>query len=119
MWTRQHKRSPLRHAIIPAIAALSLAYFGFHSVNGSLGLTSKQEYETRLAGLSAQLADLQSQRALLETRTLALSDGSLQRDVIDEQVRTALGVVRNNEVILLHGAPRATTSLDDLLQRTN
>lgn len=119
MWTRQYRRSPLRHIIIPAIAAVSLAYFGFHGVNGTLGLTSKQEYEARLADLSSDLKALQQVRTTLETRTRALSDGSLQRDMIDEQARMALGLIGDNEVVLLHATSRGTTSLDGLLQRTN
>lgn len=119
MWTRQYRRSPLRHAVIPTIAAVALAYYGFHGVNGNLGLQSKQEYETRLAGLQADLAVLSAERALLETRTQALSDGALQRDMIDEQARLALGLTQANEVILLHSDVEAAASMDQLLQRTN
>lgn len=119
MWTRQYKRSPLRHAVIPAIAIVALGYYGFHGITGNLGLQSKQEYEARLAGLEAELSALTSERARLETRTQALSDGSLQRDMIDEQARLALGLVQDNEVILLHGPDAAGPTLGQLLQRTN
>jgi len=119
MWTRQYKRSPFRHAVIPAIAIAALGYYGFHGINGNLGLQSKQEYETRLAGLQTELQALSTERARLETRTLALSDGSLQRDMIDEQSRLALGLVQANEVILLHDPNAAGPGLDELLQRMN
>lgn len=119
MWTRQYKRSPFRHAVIPAIAIVALSYYGFHGINGNLGLQSKQEYEARLAGLESDLAALSAERARLETRTRALSDGSLQRDMIDEQSRLALGLVQANEVILLHNSDAATRDLEELLQRKN
>jgi len=119
MWTRQYRKSPLRHLVIPCIAAVSLAYFGFHGITGNLGLTSKAEYEQRLAGLEAELQALSTERAMLETRTAALSDGSLQRDVIDEQARLSLGLANANELILLHNGSESAATLDELLQRTN
>ena len=119
MWTRQYRRSPLRHIIIPAIATAALAYYGFHGINGNLGLQSKQEYEARLAGLEAELGALSAERTQLETRTRALSDGALQRDMIDEQARLALGLTRANEVILLHNPADGGAGLGALLQRMN
>ncbi|WP_306119926.1 MULTISPECIES: septum formation initiator family protein [unclassified Roseitalea] len=102
MWTRQYRKSPLRHLIIPTLALAGLGYFGFHAINGSLGLTSKQAYEAELAALRAELAVLVAEREGLEWRTAALRDGSLQREMIDEQARKQLGMVRGNEVIVLH-----------------
>ncbi|MBO6638982.1 MAG: septum formation initiator family protein [Roseitalea sp.] len=119
MWTRQYRKSPLRHLVIPCIAAASLAYFGYHGITGNLGLTSKAEYEQRLAGLEAELDALTTARARLKTRTAALSDGSLQRDVIDEQARLSLGLANANELILLHKESERAATLDDLLQRMN
>ena len=119
MWTRQYRKSPLQHLIMPCLTVAALSYFGFHAVNGNLGLTSKQEYEQRLADLRGDLAALTAERERLEKRTAALSDGSLQRDMIDEQARRQLGMVRANEVILLHAGPADAMSLDALVQRTN
>ena len=103
---------------MPCIALAALSYYGFHAVNGSLGLTSQDEYERRLAELRAQLSTLSDTRTGLEKRTAALSDGSLQRDLIDEQARRTLGMTRADEVIILHHE-RVAPSLDDLVQRTN
>ena len=102
MWTRHHRKTPLRHLVIPTIAVAALAYFGFHAQSGNHGLTSKSVYEARVAALDAELADLIARRERLEKRTASLRDGSLQRDMIDEQARRQLGLLRANEVILLH-----------------
>ncbi len=102
MWTRHYRKSPLRHLVIPCIAAAALGYFGFHANNGNHGLTSKSVYEARLAALDAQLGSLIAEREQLAKKTASLRDGSLQRDMIDEQARRQLGLVRANEVILLH-----------------
>lgn len=102
MWTRHHRRSPFRHLVVPLFATAVLTYFGYHAVNGSLGLESKQAYEQKVAMLEEELAGLKAQRERLEHRTAMLRDGSLERDMIDEQARRLLGVTRPNEIVILH-----------------
>lgn len=102
MWTRHHRRSPLRHLILPVLASGVLAYFGHHAINGSLGLTSQQHYEERIASLEAEFETLETRRQALEKKTAMLRDGSLERDMIDEQARRLLGVTRANEIVILH-----------------
>ena len=101
MWTRHRRRSPLRHLILPVLASGVLAYFGHHAINGSLGLASKQQYEARIASLEAELSKLESERKALERKTAMLRDGSLERDMIDEQARRLLGLTRSNEIVIL------------------
>lgn len=102
MWTRQHRRSPLRHLVLPVLATGVLAYFGHHAISGSLGLNSKQQYETRIASLKTELVALENRRGGLEKKTSMLRDGSLERDMIDEQARRLLGLTRANEIVILH-----------------
>lgn len=101
MWTRYRRRSPLRHLILPVLASGVLAYFGHHATSGSLGLASKQQYEEKIASLEAELSALETRRAALEKKTAMLRDGSLERDMIDEQARRLLGVTRPNEIVIL------------------
>lgn len=102
MWTRQRRRSPLRHFILPVLASGVLAYFGHHALSGSLGLASKQRYETQIASLEAELASLEQRRLALDKKTSMLRDGSLEHDMIDEQARRMLGLSRANEIVILH-----------------
>lgn len=101
MWTRQHRRSPLRHFVFPIMAVGVLAYFSYHAINGSLGLESMRNYEEDVAQLQGQLGALEKQRATLERKTAMLRDGSLERDMLDEQARRVLGVTRENEIVIL------------------
>ena len=102
MWTRYRRRSPLRHLILPVIAVGVLSYFGHHAINGSLGLASGEQYEAKVASLRADLSVLETTRKGLEKKTAMLRDGSLERDMIDEQARRTLGVTRDNEIVILH-----------------
>ena len=103
MWTRQYRKSSLRHFAIPAFAVVAGAYFLFHGLHGSLGLSSSRVYEDRIAALSSELAILEKERKILELRTASLRDGTLQRDMIDEQARRRLALVADNEIVVLHG----------------
>ena len=119
MWTRQHQKSPLRYLVVPVLSALLFSYFSFHALTGNHGLESKQVYETRLTDLRSELATLNAHRGMLEQRVAALSDGTLQRDMIDEQARRQLGLVSPNEVIIFHDAAIDGITINELVRRSN
>ncbi|MCV0396842.1 MAG: septum formation initiator family protein [Rhizobiaceae bacterium] len=105
MWTRQRKKRNTGRLIVPAVAALFLSYFGYHAVHGEYGLNARYGYEDRARELSAQLETLRSERERLEARNLLLHNGSIERDMLDEQARRALDYVRADEIVIMR--PRA------------
>lgn len=104
MWTRHHKRRNTGRLIVPAIAVVFLSYFGFHAYHGKYGIYSKYKLEARTADLEAELASLQDTRTQLEHRVQLLHDGTLEKDMLDEQARRALNVARKDEVIIYRPA---------------
>ncbi|EIM78133.1 Septum formation initiator [Nitratireductor aquibiodomus RA22] len=104
MWTRHHKRRNTGRLIVPTITGLFLAYFGFHAYNGDYGIYSKYRLETRIAEAQERLDALVAKRQELEHRVALVNDGSLEKDMLDEQARRALNLARENEVIVLIGA---------------
>ena len=102
MWTRHRRRSPFRHVILPLFAVGVFAYFTHHAMTGSLGLVSRQQYEARIVELKDELAQVERTRKALDRKTAMLRDGSLERDMIDEQARRLLGVTRANEIVILN-----------------
>lgn len=104
MWTRQYRKSWLRYAWFPVLAGCSCAYFYYHAIEGRFGLEQSAVYDTKIAELTSQLQTLSAEHAMLEARTSALRNGTLERDMIDEQARRMLGLSRANELVLLHGA---------------
>ena len=100
MWTRQHKRRNTGRLIVPSIAILFLAYFGFHAYHGEYGLYAKYRLEARASDLEKQLAALTEQRELLEHRVALLHDGTLEKDMLDEQARRELNLAQEDEVII-------------------
>lgn len=97
----KHKRISNRGRwVVPCIAAAFLSYFGFHAVNGELGLNSKLQLELRSERLTKRLASLVEQRKELERRTALLQDGTIEKDMLDEQARSLLDVARPDEIVI-------------------
>jgi len=105
MWTRQHKQRNTGRLIVPAISAAFLAYFGFHAYHGEFGIYAKYRYEEREVALAKDLARVRDERIGFERRATMLHDGSLERDMLDEQARRALNVARPDELVIMR--PRA------------
>ena len=104
MITRQRRQSPLRRLWIPLLTVAFLAYFGFHTFNGSYGKWAFDRMKVQAAGLESQLADLKREREDLERRVSFLRPESLDADLVDVEARTQLNVLRPDEVVLSMGA---------------
>jgi cell division protein FtsB len=101
MWTRQHKNRNTGRLIVPAISALFLAYFGFHAYHGEFGIYSKYQLEARALELNEELATIKAQRLELERRVQLMHDGTLEKDMLDEQARRALNLSHADEITIM------------------
>jgi cell division protein FtsB len=94
MWTRQHKQRNTGRLIIPTLCAAVLAYFGFHAYHGEFGIYSKYRMQAQIAELESQLAAVKARRTELEQRVRLMQDGSLEKDMLDEQAPRAQRVAQ-------------------------
>ena len=101
MWTRQHKQRNFGRLILPTITAGVLAYFGFHAYHGEFGINSKYAFEARAAELQRELDEIRGRRIGLERRVQLLHDGTLEKDMLDEQARRALDLLQPDEVTIM------------------
>ena len=100
MTTRQYSHSRLRRLILPALAAVYLGYFGFWAFHGYYGIWAKTRLEGEAARLDTELADLSARRLALERHVILLRSESVDQDMLDEQARQALNLLRPDEVVL-------------------
>lgn len=107
MWTRHHKNRNTGRLIVPAISALFLAYFGFHAFHGEFGIYSKYQLEARAIELQAELEKIRAQRIELERRVQLMHDGTLEKDMLDEQARRALNLSHADEITIMLDQGRA------------
>ena len=101
MWTKQKRKSIRGRFILPVLAAAFLSYFGFHAYHGEYGIYSRGKLEEQMKIMDEQLATLTLQRATLEREVSLVRDGSIEKDMLDEQARQALNLSRPDEVTIM------------------
>lgn len=104
MITRQRQRTPFRRLWMPLVTAGFLGYFGFHAFTGSFGIWAMDRLEVDADRLSAELGRLRHDRETLERRVARVRPASLDADVVDVAARSALNLIRPDEVVLDSGA---------------
>lgn len=75
-------------------------YFTFASVQGDFGLFNRVQIDAEVAALTEQRDALADEIARLGNRTRRLSDDFLDLDLLDQQARDVLGLVRGDEIVL-------------------
>jgi|SRR6218665_629224 cell division protein FtsB len=102
MWTKHHKKRKLGRFVMPLITVAFLTYFGYHSVHGDYGLKATEKFDRQRIERQARLDELTEKRQILEKEVALLSDGSLERDMLDEKARFGLNMSRADEIVIFH-----------------
>lgn len=88
-------------ALIYVSAALALSiYFTFAAVQGDFGLFRRVEIQAETRDVAQDLDRLKAEVARMENLTLRLSDNFLDLDLLDEQARATLGLLRADEIVI-------------------
>jgi cell division protein FtsB len=75
-------------------------YFTFAAVQGDYGLFKRIEVKAEGQALDAELASLQADVQRMENLTTRLSDNYLDLDLLDQQARDVLGMIRADEIVI-------------------
>jgi cell division protein FtsB len=94
------KAPPVGTVIYFAVVFGLGAYFTFAAVQGDYGLFRRAEIDAKSRELRTQLEQLEQKVARMENLTLRLSDSYLDLDLLDEQARDVLGLLRNDEIVI-------------------
>lgn len=102
MPVRPRRRKPITRFIAPLATLMILGYFGYHAFNGHYGIRAHLALQKKLAKLEIELDERTQLRNRLEARVRLLRDGTMERDMVDEQVRRQLNMLREDEIALFH-----------------
>jgi cell division protein FtsB len=93
-------RASLGYLAYVALMGLFSLYFIFAAVQGDYGVFRRAEVDAQALELRIELADLSGEVARLENLTRRLSDDYLDLDLLDQQAREVLGLIRADEIVI-------------------
>ena len=86
---------------MPFFCVLLSVYFFHHSLSGRYGWEAQQVMQEKAIQLDYRLAGLRIKRDQLQTRVLLLKNGSIERDMLDEQARYHLNLLGTDEIAIM------------------
>lgn len=89
-----------RDVLAPALFACWIAYMAYGAVAGAAGFRVLNKLDAELATKRAELSELAARRDALARRAGLLNPKSLDRDMIDERVRSVLGYAREGDIVI-------------------
>ena len=87
-------------ALAPTLAIALMGYFIYHAIQGDRGLLAWIQLTQQLDIAKAELAAIKEARQQLEDKVGGLRPESLNRDLLEEQVRQFLGYSHPDELRL-------------------
>ena len=75
-------------------------YFAFAAIQGDYGLFHRVQIDAEAEVLRADLTELSKDVAWMENKAHRLSDDYLDLDLLDEQARSVLGLLRADEIVI-------------------
>ena len=107
----RHFQRLSQKAIAPFLALSIIGYFIYHSIQGDRGILAWVQLQERLTQALYQLNNTAQERKALEEFVQDLRPESINRDLLDQQVRLQLGYAHPHEIVILQ--------LNDELNNTN
>ena len=102
MPTRPRPRRSLTRFIAPCATVLICSYFAFHATHGQYGTRAHLVMKSRIEKMEGRLERARQRRDHLEDRLALLQDGTVEKDMLDEQIRRNLPRARADDIVLLH-----------------
>jgi len=98
--TNHRKRPAIGGIIYFGFTFVLGLYFAFAAIQGDYGLFRRIQIDAEADTLRDELAGLGKQVQRMENKTRRLSDDYLDLDLLDEQARSVLGMIRADEVVI-------------------
>ncbi|PZQ99733.1 MAG: septum formation initiator precursor [Cereibacter sphaeroides] len=76
------------------------SYFTFAAVQGDYGVFRRVQIDAEVEMLKEERDQLQTELSALQNKTRRLSDDYLDIDLLDEQARDVLGLIRADEIVI-------------------
>jgi cell division protein FtsB len=101
MVIRRGVRSILVTLALYIVSGAAVSYFLFHAQHGARGLEARGTLHEALRETEAELAVLTAERKVWEQHLSLVRDEAVDRDLLEEQVRSMLGRTHKSDVIVM------------------
>ncbi len=95
-----HARPAVKSAFFLAVSFSLAMYFTFAAVQGDFGLFRRIEIEAETRAMEAEKKVLLERVAVMRNKTRRMSEDYLDLDLLDQQARDVLGLIRYDEIVV-------------------
>jgi len=95
------KRYVLRRNMVTVMGICLSFYFCFHLVAGQRGYIRLMSLESQMTHLESEMAVVNAERLALEKKVVMMRPGSINKDLLEERIRSVLGYSYEDEITLL------------------
>jgi cell division protein FtsB len=94
----------------PLFIVFVVFYFSYHLAHGERGLFALVREQQQLAKLHQEIDTTRQARKAKEQQVAHLRDDALDLDLLDEQMRRLLGMMKSGELVVIMGPSAASAS---------
>lgn len=88
-------------AVIPVICFAAIGYFAYHAMEGEHGINAYTRLTLQIQDTKAALVEVTGERRTLERRVSLLRADGLDADMLEEQGKRVLGLLRPGDRVIL------------------
>jgi len=88
-------------AIVPVICFAAIGYFAYHAMEGEHGINAYTRLTLQIQDTKAALTEVTAERKTLERRVGLLRASGLDADMLEEQGKKVLGLIRPGDRVIL------------------
>lgn len=88
-------------AIVPVICFAAIGYFAYHAMEGEHGINAYTRLTLHIQDTKAALAEVTAERKTIERRVDLLRASGLDVDMLEEQGKKILGLIKPGERVIL------------------
>lgn len=88
-------------AIVPVICFAAIGYFAYHAMEGEHGINAYTRLTLQIQDTKAALAEVTAERKTIERRVDLLRVSRLDADMLEEQGKKVLGLIKPGERVIL------------------
>ena len=86
---------------MPLVCLILTSYFFYHSMIGHYGSHNYRRVLAQTETLQGELVVLKNERKELKKTVSLLQNGTIERDMLDQQVRYRLNLIQADEIVVL------------------